>query len=81
MIWLSKQPSWSQTREVQVSTRAFGLNGNDKVDDDNRKITFLPALFSTYSLWYKGRWMRITRTRVETGPSLLGTPRDTLQLW
>ncbi|KAF9006168.1 P-loop containing nucleoside triphosphate hydrolase protein [Cyathus striatus] len=75
MVWLSKQPSWAEARDVQISTRSFGLNGSAVVvpgeeEDPNsamngvgsRKIAYLPSVSSTYSLWYKHRWMRVTRT-------------------
>ncbi|KAG5647856.1 hypothetical protein DXG03_007780 [Asterophora parasitica] len=28
MVWLSKKPAWAEARELQVSTRSFGLNSS-----------------------------------------------------
>ncbi|KIK01466.1 hypothetical protein K443DRAFT_564872 [Laccaria amethystina LaAM-08-1] len=73
MVWLSKQPSWSQTRNVQISTRNFNLQSNailiEGEDEDpmaavvknDRKLTYLPSVSSTFSMWYKRRWVRVTR--------------------
>jgi mitochondrial chaperone BCS1 len=89
MVWLSKQPSWSKAREVQVSTRQFGLNTTAVMipgeDDDPaatakgaRKLAYLPSVSTTYSIWYKNRWMSINRTLSQTG--YYGKTEETLQI-
>ncbi|KII85922.1 hypothetical protein PLICRDRAFT_44349 [Plicaturopsis crispa FD-325 SS-3] len=83
MHWLSKQPSWKKAREVQVSTATFGVSstGSIDIDDDDdddyadpnsmtgngRRLSYLPTVSSTYTLLYKGRWMRVQRARVNNG--------------
>ncbi|KAL0570750.1 hypothetical protein V5O48_011216 [Marasmius crinis-equi] len=77
MLWLAKQPSWKNTRDVEVSTETYGANTTSvQLDGDeasasyfksSRKLTYLPSLATTYSLWYKRRYMTITRTQQQTG--------------
>ncbi|KAJ6466891.1 P-loop containing nucleoside triphosphate hydrolase protein [Mycena sanguinolenta] len=73
MVWLSKQPSWSKARAVQVSTNSTAQNTVVMVDDDDerfkssRKLAYLPSPSITYNLWYKRRWMTITRIQSQTG--------------
>ncbi|KAF7356490.1 hypothetical protein MVEN_00982100 [Mycena venus] len=78
MVWLSKHPSWAQAREVEISTRSFGLNTSaimvpGEEDDNNlsllasRKLAYLPSASMTYSLWYHRRYMTITRVQVANG--------------
>ncbi|KAF8892220.1 P-loop containing nucleoside triphosphate hydrolase protein [Infundibulicybe gibba] len=70
MVWLSKQPSWANVREVQVSTQTFGLNstavlvpGEEDALNGGRRIAYFPSVSTTYSLWYKGHWMNVSRMR------------------
>ncbi|KAJ8082543.1 hypothetical protein PM082_008398 [Marasmius tenuissimus] len=77
MLWLAKQPSWRNTRDVEVSTQTYGANSTSiQLDGDanstnifksSRKLTYLPSLSTTYNLWYKRRYMTITRTQQQTG--------------
>ncbi|KAJ7217406.1 P-loop containing nucleoside triphosphate hydrolase protein [Mycena haematopus] len=76
MVWLSKQPSWSKARDVQVSTNNVVSTAAISLDDDDegtlrfkssRKLTYLPSPSITYNLWYKRRWMTITRIQNQTG--------------
>ncbi|KAJ7621197.1 P-loop containing nucleoside triphosphate hydrolase protein [Roridomyces roridus] len=85
MVWLSKQPSWSKARQVQVSTSSFANNAAifvDGEDDINtrfkssRRLAYLPSLSTTYNLWYRNRWMTITRVQNQTG--LWGSKEQTL---
>ncbi|KIM90394.1 hypothetical protein PILCRDRAFT_181783 [Piloderma croceum F 1598] len=86
MVWLSKQPSWKKAREVEVSTSNFGLNSaaisvpgeEDDVARSSRKLAYLPSVSATYSIWYKKRWMQISRTQGQTG--WYGRSEDTLQI-
>ncbi|KAF8216635.1 P-loop containing nucleoside triphosphate hydrolase protein [Mycena galopus ATCC 62051] len=89
MVWLSKQPSWAEARQVEVSTRSFGLNSSaimvpGEEDDNNlsmltsRKLAYLPSASTTYSLWYHNRYMSITRLQAQTG--FYGQKEETLQI-
>ncbi|KAF8201156.1 BCS1 N terminal-domain-containing protein [Mycena galopus ATCC 62051] len=75
MVWLSKQPSWSKARDVQVSTNTLANNTAIMFDDEDdgnmrfkssRKLAYLPSPSITYNLWYKRRWMTITRVQTQT---------------
>ncbi|KDR80757.1 hypothetical protein GALMADRAFT_241190 [Galerina marginata CBS 339.88] len=79
MIWLSQKPSWKRARDVQISTRSFGLESTavliEGEEEDTsslatgkRQLAFLPSQNSVHSFWYKGRWVRATRSvRQATG--------------
>ncbi|KAJ7489380.1 P-loop containing nucleoside triphosphate hydrolase protein [Mycena latifolia] len=72
MVWLSKQPSWSKARDVQISTSSLATNAAVVFDEEplaksSRKLAYLPALSTTYNLWYRRRWMTITRVQNQTG--------------
>ncbi|ESK85466.1 mitochondrial chaperone bcs1 [Moniliophthora roreri MCA 2997] len=74
MVWLSQQPSWKKTRDVSVSTNTFGAaNGVIQLDGEDtyqttRQLSYQPSLFTSYTLWYKGRYMQITRTQEDSQP-------------
>ncbi|KAJ7504274.1 P-loop containing nucleoside triphosphate hydrolase protein [Mycena galericulata] len=89
MVWLSKQPSWAKAREVEISTRTFGLNTSaimvpGEEEDNNlsllasRKLAYLPSASLSYSLWYHRRYMSITRVQAQTG--YYGQKEETLQI-
>ncbi|OJT06701.1 hypothetical protein TRAPUB_2451 [Trametes pubescens] len=84
MFWLSKHSIFRTARTLDVSTRSFGRNsgaiesGNESDESDGRKISFLPSLLTTYTLWYKFRYVTITRDQVTDGP--WNSPRQTLQV-
>ncbi|KAI9062490.1 P-loop containing nucleoside triphosphate hydrolase protein [Trametes sanguinea] len=84
MFWLSKHSIFRTARTLDVSTRSFGKNtaiaGEQSNDDDTdgRKISFLPSLSTTYSLWYRYRYVSITRDEVMDGP--WNGRRQTLQV-
>ncbi|KAG6868731.1 hypothetical protein C0993_011310 [Termitomyces sp. T159_Od127] len=78
MVWLSKQPSWSEARELQISTRTFGLTSSAVIipgeEEDasaivqgNRKLSYIPTISSTHSFFYKKRWVTVTRSVENTG--------------
>ncbi|KAH9893420.1 P-loop containing nucleoside triphosphate hydrolase protein [Cubamyces lactineus] len=84
MFWLSKHSIFRTARTLDVSTRSFGRNaavagdtGNED-DTEGRKISFLPSLSTTYTLWYKYRYVTITRDEVPDGP--WNSPRQTLRI-
>ncbi|KAJ7105454.1 P-loop containing nucleoside triphosphate hydrolase protein [Mycena crocata] len=88
MVWLSKQASWAQAREVEISTRSFGLNTSAIMvpgeESDNvsllasRKLAYLPSASLTYSMWYRRRYMSITRVQAQSG--YYGQKEETLQI-
>ncbi|KAG0709438.1 P-loop containing nucleoside triphosphate hydrolase protein [Suillus ampliporus] len=70
MVWLSQQPAWKNVRNVNISTVSFGeeYSGNislsrEELDPSGEdcKLSYLPAASESYILWYKYRWMQITR--------------------
>lgn len=79
MYWLSKQPAWGRSREFDITTRALSRNGIiqnttgdlDDGDDDEplvhgkkkRRVTFIPSPETTHTIYYRGHWLRITRTK------------------
>jgi mitochondrial chaperone BCS1 len=44
----------------------------------SRRLAYLPSLSTTYSIWYKRHWMKITRIQTQTG--YYGKTEDTLQI-
>jgi chaperone BCS1 len=44
----------------------------------SRKLAYLPSVSSTYSIWYKRRWMTVTRVQSQTG--YYGRREETLQI-
>ncbi|PPQ74339.1 hypothetical protein CVT24_000693 [Panaeolus cyanescens] len=88
MVWLSTRPEWKKARDVQISTRTFNLNREavmiEGEDDDpsalmneSRQLALLPSTSSVNSVWYKGRWMRVSRT---TREGYYGHREETLEL-
>ncbi|KDQ61524.1 hypothetical protein JAAARDRAFT_123262 [Jaapia argillacea MUCL 33604] len=88
MLWLSKHPAWTKARDVEISTRSFNLTTSAVVvpgDEDDkgesgsgRRLAYLPSLTSSYSLWYKGRRMTVSRAKNNTG--YYGRAEETLQI-
>ncbi|KAF7309874.1 Mitochondrial chaperone BCS1 [Mycena indigotica] len=87
MVWLSKQSSWETAREVEVSTRSFGLNSSAIIvpgeEDDlsllsSRKLAYLPSASLSYSMWYHRRYMTVTRVQTQTG--YYGQKEERLQI-
>ncbi|TCD69128.1 hypothetical protein EIP91_008604 [Steccherinum ochraceum] len=79
--WFSSRPQWRNARTVDVSTRPFGLIPgirNITEDDKGEKPWYLPSLSETYTVWYKGHYVRLTRRRQDEG--VWGGHREILQL-
>ncbi|KAE9397180.1 P-loop containing nucleoside triphosphate hydrolase protein [Gymnopus androsaceus JB14] len=77
LIWLSKQPSWREIRAVEVVVDNNELNdshtivleeeGLSKYDGRiPRKVVYTPSPSRTYSMWYKQRYMTVTRIQEQT---------------
>jgi len=84
MIWLSKQPSWKNVRNVNISTgqRYSGNITDSEGEPDSSgmpKVSYLPALSGSYTLWYKYRWIQISRVS-EPIPGWGLNHRDTLNI-
>ena len=63
-----------QARFVNISTRSFGLNspavaitGDEDDEANGRKLCYLPSFARTYSLWYRGHYLSVTRSQVHEG--------------
>ncbi|KAG6852448.1 hypothetical protein C0991_011883 [Blastosporella zonata] len=94
LVWLSKQPSWSKTRDMQITTSSSGGNSSAVVlegEEDysrsmfsksSRKISYLPSTSLTYSLWFKRRWMTIRRMQQQSSPmyGYFGEKENTLHI-
>ncbi|KAF7309891.1 Mitochondrial chaperone BCS1 [Mycena indigotica] len=87
MVWLSKKSSWNTVRQVDISTRSFGLNSNAVIvpgeEEDlsmlaGRKIAYLPSPTLTFSLWYHRHYITINRIQTQTG--WRGSQEETLQI-
>ncbi|KAJ7596071.1 P-loop containing nucleoside triphosphate hydrolase protein [Mycena floridula] len=73
MAWLSKQPSWASTRSVEITTSGessasivtFDGDENNEMAKSTRHISYVPSLSRTYTLWYKRRWISVTRVQEE----------------
>ncbi|EPS95295.1 hypothetical protein FOMPIDRAFT_1132740 [Fomitopsis schrenkii] len=62
LYWISRHPVWDRARTIEVSTRDFGLESRE--DDDNEtasKISYLPSMNNTHSLWYRGHYITVAR--------------------
>ncbi|KAE9397179.1 P-loop containing nucleoside triphosphate hydrolase protein [Gymnopus androsaceus JB14] len=77
MVWLSKQPSWKNIRAVEVVVGDNDLNdshsvvleaeGLSKFDGRiPRKVVYSPSPSRTYSMWYKRRYMTVTRVQEQS---------------
>ncbi|KAF8336233.1 P-loop containing nucleoside triphosphate hydrolase protein [Amanita rubescens] len=78
MNWLAKQPAWARSREFEITTRSIG-RGNSKTAGDledeeeeedlvvsgkkKRRVSFMPSIDTTHTVYYHGHWLRITRTK------------------
>ncbi|KAG6918968.1 hypothetical protein DXG01_010207 [Tephrocybe rancida] len=89
MVWLSKQPSWSHARELQISTRTFGLNSSAVLvpgeEEDasslvkgSRKLAYIPTVSTLHSFFYKRRWVTVNRTQENMG--YYGRPEERLTI-
>ncbi|KAF9779268.1 P-loop containing nucleoside triphosphate hydrolase protein [Thelephora terrestris] len=73
MMWLSKRPEWTRARELSISTQSFGVGDiaslveGEEDGNDQNKIRFLPSHDRTASLWYRGHYVRLSRSRVTEG--------------
>ncbi|KAN0124883.1 P-loop containing nucleoside triphosphate hydrolase [Russula decolorans] len=73
------QPAWGRSREFEITTGSVGrsqlnqsMTGDfDEEENGNelehgrrkRKVTFMPSPDTTHTIFYRGHWLKITRTR------------------
>jgi len=73
MLWLSEQPAWTRAKELSISAQSFGVGSRavlleGETDDSSQcKIRFLPSIDCSASLWYRGHYVRLTRSDVPDG--------------
>ncbi|CAE6432338.1 unnamed protein product [Rhizoctonia solani] len=84
---LCKQPAWGRSREFETTTRSnvpgvmssgFGDEFEDleQEDDDapgkqKMRVVFMPTLDTTHTIYYRGHWLRVCRSRQSNGDELL----------
>ena len=89
MFWLSSLPQFRQFRDFSVSTGNFCL-GEDALtlyeDEDEqlqqrrkRSVRYLPSYTASYRMWYKGRYVTISRVKDES-PSRWSSDKSTLNI-
>jgi len=87
MHWLCKQPAWGRSREFETTTRSnvpgamstsFGDEFEDlEAEDDDApgkqkmRVVFMPTLDTTHTIYYKGHWLRVCRSRQSNGDEML----------
>ncbi|KAI6116818.1 BCS1 N terminal-domain-containing protein [Pisolithus croceorrhizus] len=82
LAWLSKQPSWRDIRYVTVSTdtvrAVYARESYSRRDSILKEPSYMPAESHSYNLWYKSRWMTVTRVSVSNHGGW--SSKDSLQL-
>ncbi|KAI0773332.1 P-loop containing nucleoside triphosphate hydrolase protein [Trametes elegans] len=76
MCWFHQRKVFHSARHVELSASRFGFQrplldeDQDDDNDDTRQlgVSFMPAISKTYSLWYKARYMTVTRETTDDGP-------------
>ncbi|KAL1672427.1 P-loop containing nucleoside triphosphate hydrolase protein [Schizophyllum commune] len=76
MVWLSKQPAWRTARELEISTRQFGLRGNATtvpgeqadanafLDPQSRCLQYIPSASTSFVLSYPANGPWYSRRRI-----------------
>ncbi|KAJ1304747.1 hypothetical protein OPQ81_005885 [Rhizoctonia solani] len=81
------QPAWGRSREFETTTRTnvpgamnsgFGDEFEDlEADEDDApgkqkmRVVFMPTFDTTHTIYYKGHWLRVCRSRQTNGDELL----------
>ncbi|QRW08447.1 mitochondrial chaperone BCS1 [Ceratobasidium sp. AG-Ba] len=81
------QPAWGRSREFETTTRtnvpgamnsSFGDEFDDlEADEDDApgkqkmRVVFMPTFDTTHTIYYKGHWLRVCRSRQSCGDELL----------
>lgn len=84
MTWLARQPSFQKSRDIEVSTSAYCTlvpgEDPDPKDEDQKPLKLIPAPNTTYTMWFQARWMRVYRTKTETGNGYYRNTEEGLHL-
>lgn len=82
--WLSSQDTFRKARFLEVSTRSSTGNEGFVIDGEEGKDTsglkYVPSAGHTYTLWYKKRWMQVTRTKVNRNDDSWRSHDDSLNI-
>ena len=63
----------AKARMIDITTRSFGLNSpaisvdGDEDSEEGRSLSYLPSFSKTYTVWFKGHYIRVTRSQVQEG--------------
>ncbi len=91
MHWLSQNKVFQTARNIEVRSPGplsgiEGVHTNDLEDNEEGvtlsskdHVVFMPSLSRTYSLWYRGRYMTVTRSRISESNMWRG-PLDMLKI-
>jgi len=87
MLWLSKRPEWQSSREFETTTRKVTPGASSSADDGNvfgdddendlypglakTRVVFQPTTDCTHTIFYKGHWLRVKRSRNQYGDQSL----------
>ncbi|KZT66896.1 P-loop containing nucleoside triphosphate hydrolase protein [Daedalea quercina L-15889] len=71
LYWLSRRPVWRKARDLEVTTRHYGLEASQSAHpwlppredtrDTGREMSYLPRADKTYHMWYKRHLMLVSR--------------------
>ncbi|KAH9929167.1 P-loop containing nucleoside triphosphate hydrolase protein [Fomitopsis serialis] len=85
-----EDPVYRQARDIEVTTRHYGLEANNSPHpwlppredqrDTSKAMSYLPRLDKTYHMWYKRRFMLVSRQVSPASPSGLSNKSEYLQI-
>ncbi|KAF8634293.1 hypothetical protein AX17_004246 [Amanita inopinata Kibby_2008] len=84
MLWLSRRPEWQRSREFETTTRtsSFSMGNDNSFGDDEdydedapgrvkTRVVFQPTFDTTHTIYYRGHWLRVKRSRKSDGCEVL----------
>ena len=54
------------TRSLESDSPAISVDG-DEDSEEGRSLSYLPSFSKTYTVWFKGHYIRVTRSQVQEG--------------
>ena len=54
------------TRSLESDSPAINVDG-DEDSEEGRSLSYLPSFSKTYTVWFKGHYIRVTRSQVQEG--------------
>ena len=54
------------TRSLESDSPAINVDG-DEDSEEGRSLSYLPSFSKTYTVWFKGHYIRVTRSHVQEG--------------